>query len=309
MDLAISSGHTGVRRIFEPSAADEDFDKASQLSTSEATHRLRHEASKNMLTNVLCDYSASTRIKGAHALADEEKRDARKQEVIELYQQTGVTALMYTCRNGSLEEVRAELQRLPVGKAEHASEINRKSKRNCTALLMAAEVGRAEVVKMLLDEKADLSIRDQQGRTALMLAASQGEPRTVKTLCDDREDGTINAQDSLYGVTALSLACRDGHEEAAQILLNATAQVNLKDKCGRTALMAACSYGHVDQTVEMAVFVWHLNNLNPISSIPSPTPEVVGPGWVSACHSSHRTFLRAPTRLSGAACAWQSCSL
>ena len=68
MDLAISSGHTGVRRIFEPSAADEDFDKASQLSTSEATHRLRHEASKNMLTNVLCDSSASTRIKGAHVV-------------------------------------------------------------------------------------------------------------------------------------------------------------------------------------------------------------------------------------------------
>jgi ankyrin repeat protein len=51
--------------------------------------------------------------------------------------------------------------------------------RGRTALMMAAELGHAEVVTMLVGRGADRSVRDKTGRSAFDLATDEGVRRTL----------------------------------------------------------------------------------------------------------------------------------
>lgn len=63
-----------------------------------------------------------------------------------------------------------------------------------TALVMAIKVGRAEVVKCLLDRGADPAIPDDHGRTALHHAASINAADIVRMLLEnsDTEAGDVS---------------------------------------------------------------------------------------------------------------------
>lgn len=53
----------------------------------------------------------------------------------------------------------------------------------------------------------------------------------------------VNALDK-DGCTALAIACREGHHEIANALLNAGAYVNIQDRAGDTNLIHAVKGGH-----------------------------------------------------------------
>jgi ankyrin repeat protein len=63
----------------------------------------------------------------------------------------------------------------------HGAELDAVDDRGRTALMMAAEIGHAEVVKLLIGRGADQSVRDKGGRTALDLAADESVRRTLAT--------------------------------------------------------------------------------------------------------------------------------
>ena len=80
-----------------------------------------------------------------------------------------------------------------------------------TALMLAANCGRVEVVRLLLRRGAATEIRNNRGQTALMAAAICGENEIVNLLLDNGAE--VDAQDN-DGETALTLARHEYlHEE------------------------------------------------------------------------------------------------
>jgi uncharacterized protein len=88
---------------------------------------------------------------------------------------TGETPLMTCSKSGSAEAVRTLIA--------HDAAINAKEpSQNQTALMWAASERHPDVVKMLIDAKADLQARSKRGFTALHLAAREGDRESVGLL-------------------------------------------------------------------------------------------------------------------------------
>jgi len=115
---------------------------------------------------------------------------------------------------GSVEVV-SELCRSP---RAHMYLDQKVGEREMTALMYAAQAGKADAARVLLENGADPNICDTHGRSALMLAASNGEPSLFSPLLDHGADGRLRAAN---GWTALMFACSSGHTEPAGRLLEA----------------------------------------------------------------------------------------
>eukprot|EP01035_Chromulina_nebulosa_P025253 gene25253-32952_t len=109
-----------------------------------------------------------------------------------------------------------------------------------TALHRAAHNGEVEVVKLLLENMADIDAKDNCGSSALLLAASNGFCATVKTLLDKGADKT--AIDD-KGLTALHQAADNGAPRTATLLLNWGADITKKENNGQTSLHRAARNG------------------------------------------------------------------
>lgn len=110
-------------------------------------------------------------------------------------------------------------------------------------LITAAQKGKTETVKYLLDKGVDVNAKDRFGWTALIKAAMFGYNDIVKILLDKGAD--VNAKTNL-GCTALMEAAKIGHVTTMQILLDNNADINATDKDGNTALMDALMGGDQD---------------------------------------------------------------
>ena len=85
-----------------------------------------------------------------------------------------------------------------------------------TPMHLAARHGHAEVVKVLLEEGAKLTVSDEEGRTPLHIASKYSQPIVLSLLLDAGAD--CNVADN-YHATALAIACERGNHEVVRILL------------------------------------------------------------------------------------------
>ncbi|XP_044110913.1 ankyrin repeat and SAM domain-containing protein 1A isoform X4 [Neovison vison] len=120
--------------------------------------------------------------------------------------------------------------------------INAKNNDNETALHCAAQYGHTEVVKVLLEELTDPTMRNNKFETPLDLAALYGRLEVVKML--------LNAHPNLLGCntrkhTPLHLAARNGHRAVVQVLLDAGMDSNYQTEKG-SALHEAALFGKTD---------------------------------------------------------------
>ncbi|ESU40039.1 Serine/threonine protein kinase [Giardia duodenalis] len=147
--------------------------------------------------------------------------------------------------------------------SQHIGERGQKDKRGQTALILAAQNGRDDVVKFLMkyeggasgwtnliyaaylgdvnavkDNLHEKGCKDITGMTALMWAALSGHKECVRLLFE-KEGGMRDIE----GNTALMLAAVRGHEQVVELLKE---EVGMQDVGGRTALMAATFIGHID---------------------------------------------------------------
>jgi ankyrin repeat protein len=91
------------------------------------------------------------------------------------------------------------------------------------------------VVKLLLENGADLEPKDSDGHTPLSWVVKKGHEAVVKLLL--AKDGIEpDSRDTEYGRTPLSLDARNGHEAVVKLLLDNKADVDAKDNYGLTAL-------------------------------------------------------------------------
>jgi ankyrin repeat protein len=118
-----------------------------------------------------------------------------------------------------------------------------------TALHFAAENGNMEVVRMLLDAKANPNAQDRTGKTPVTIAAERGKPEVLKALI--AAGGNPNSRDQVEG-SPLLWASGLGGPETVAILLEAGADPNVQDVNGMTPLMWAAGVGK-PETVRLLV--------------------------------------------------------
>ena len=95
-------------------------------------------------------------------------------------------------------------------------------------------------------EALSINAKDSHGKTALIQAFSRGNVRfeVVKLLLE--RGSHVNAKDKDDGQTALIKSCDLGNTELVRLLLNYSADTNVKDCNGDTALIKASSNGHLE---------------------------------------------------------------
>ena len=118
-----------------------------------------------------------------------------------------------------------------------------------TALIWAAQEGHTDIVELLIDNNANLNIQDKHTHTALIWAAQEGHMEIVGLLIDN--NANLNIQDK-HGYAALIYAAREGHTDIVKLLIDSNADLNIKSDYGNTALMFAAREGHTD-IVELLV--------------------------------------------------------
>mgnify|MGYP005996091633 CR=1 FL=1 len=106
------------------------------------------------------------------------------------------------------------------------------------ALFAVAESGDVAAVRVLLDNGANINAVNSYNETALMHAASQGHANVVKLLLDNCADVDVNAVD-IYGAKALMYAAHNGYKNIVELLLDHNKDIDFVDFRGRTALMYA----------------------------------------------------------------------
>jgi len=118
---------------------------------------------------------------------------------------------------------------------------------NRTPLMIAAEEGKENLVKLLVEYGADVNAKDHYGDTALMLAANAGHLNVVEFLVEHGANVNAVAAGYIYaGSTALIYASEKGQVNVVKYLIKHGANINAKNKNGDTALSLAENNGHTE---------------------------------------------------------------
>lgn len=120
------------------------------------------------------------------------------------------------------------------------ADVNHADYEGSTALIWAAYKGYADVVELLTDAQAALDYADNEGYTALHNATFKGHKRIVDHLI---KSGTNVKSADNEGGTALHNASYSGHTDVIEMLLVGGADANAVDNEGRTPLHYACYQG------------------------------------------------------------------
>ena len=113
--------------------------------------------------------------------------------------------------------------------------------RGWTPLHSAALYGYPELIRTLLQFKADKDTKDSMGQISSHLPSSQRRPSAAGPMLK-RQDMDINAQD-MDGFTPLHLASGGGQLEVVRLLVEHGADIDVKDKAGWTAFQFALVKG------------------------------------------------------------------
>uniref|UniRef100_A0A8C3Q7J2 Ankyrin repeat and sterile alpha motif domain containing 1A n=1 Tax=Geospiza parvula TaxID=87175 RepID=A0A8C3Q7J2_GEOPR len=136
----------------------------------------------------------------------------------------------------------ADIVKLLIHQGPSHTKVNEQNNDNETALHCAAQHGHTEVVKVLLEELTDPTMRNNKFETPLDLAALYGRLEVVKML--------LNAHPNLLSCntkkhTPLHLAARNGHKAVVHVLLDAGMDSNYQTEKG-SALHEAALFGKTD---------------------------------------------------------------
>ncbi|XP_071083404.1 alpha-latroinsectotoxin-Lt1a-like [Haliotis cracherodii] len=139
--------------------------------------------------------------------------------------------------HNKLQHITSLLKR--VGKFD----VNFKSTKNKTLLLIAAETGHLDVFKFLLQEQADISLTDCDGMTCLHYACKSGSKDITEVILGVSPD-MINATDWM-GNTAAGLSAESGHDGILKLLASRGADMTHSNRSGWCSLLLASRHGHV----------------------------------------------------------------
>eukprot|EP01032_Pedospumella_encystans_P014205 gene14205-16331_t len=148
--------------------------------------------------------------------------------------------LREAAKNGDTQIIQTIFSK-SAGESINSQDINGNS-----ALMLGAEEGHTDVVRMLLNNhQVNSKLEDKAGWTALMCATSKNNCDIVKLLLD-HEDTELHMA-NLHKNRALRSASEKGYSAIVKMLLTSSGvDVNLPNMHGRTALMYAAQSGHTE---------------------------------------------------------------
>ncbi len=112
-----------------------------------------------------------------------------------------------------------------------------------SSLLIALYRNDIAIAKNLINQGADVNVRDKNGFTPLHITTSRGQiDMTILLL---KKGADVNASDN-NGLTPLYISASLGQIDMALLLINKGALLNPKDRNGYTPLHIASSLGHLD---------------------------------------------------------------
>jgi ankyrin repeat protein len=119
-----------------------------------------------------------------------------------------------------------------------------------TALILAAEKGRLDLAKIVLEAKAFVNLSDSEQNTALILAVKIGHVPLARELMVTY--GANVYKENKFGDSALSLAFQRLDVDMANMLVSAGADVKHRDAKGNTMMMTAVKKG-LDKMADMVL--------------------------------------------------------
>ncbi|KAF4663186.1 hypothetical protein FOL46_004881 [Perkinsus olseni] len=121
-------------------------------------------------------------------------------------------------------------------------QINQADSEGMTPLMVAVKQGHLDVAELLLPV-SDVKATDKEEWTVLHWACEVGRLAIVKRLCGEHSE--LLAMKDKRGLSPLHIACWQGNEELARILLDNKADIKALTKWGETPLHHAAFFGHV----------------------------------------------------------------
>ena len=175
------------------------------------------------------------------------------------------TPLIMAARDGKLDFVKVLLRHEANIEARGTIKIDREVIEGCTALWVATSKGHFDVVRLLIEQNAEVDSRILKNSTPLRAAAFMGHLDIVRCLVEKGAD--VNARDN-FNCTPLMVTCYNGHLDVASYLLKHGANINLQDKDGISCLHCASERGHVQLVCELLALgakqIQNLNRLTPL---------------------------------------------
>ena len=133
-------------------------------------------------------------------------------------------------------------RRLGMGKGDALAKfINDKNNDGLTALHFAANKGNIPLLKLLIDNGANVDAVTNLGKNVMHMAAEGNQPSMIIYLITEEHQSSQCVDES--GSTPLHWACYAGAEEAVNFLLNLNVDINEQDKEKLTPLHLATNEG------------------------------------------------------------------
>ncbi|XP_048059090.1 transient receptor potential cation channel, subfamily N, member 1 isoform X2 [Megalobrama amblycephala] len=163
-------------------------------------------------------------------------------DITAVTRQSGETPLHYSARVGNTAVLQEMLSNVPTNQLQTA--INKHAKNGWSPLLLAAEQGHTEVVRVLLQNNARVDVFDEEGKAAIHLAAEQGHQDIVDILLSHK--AFVNTKTKL-GLTPLHLSARTGSARLVRLLVEThQASVDALSLRKQTPLHLAAISGQLD---------------------------------------------------------------
>ncbi len=144
--------------------------------------------------------------------------------------------------------------------------------------LKAAKEGNLKALKEGLRGVDSVNLKNNSGSTALHLAACYNRVEVVRFLINEKAD--IHARD-VYGAMPVHEAARNGHEESLKILIRYQANFNAVDMDGNTPLHLAADDHHL-RTVKYLVKKCEIDPKNKQGKTPLGMAVFTDESWPSA---------------------------
>ncbi|XP_067658335.1 serine/threonine-protein phosphatase 6 regulatory ankyrin repeat subunit A-like [Haliotis asinina] len=145
--------------------------------------------------------------------------------------------LHVACIGGHVDMVKYTL-------SKKVADINSRGHYGRTPVMMAAEKGQRDVFDLLVRERVDVSLVDENRNNILHVACIGGHVDMVKYALS-KKVADINSRGH-YGRTPVMMTARFGHRDMFDLLVREGADVSLVDDDRNNILHVACIGGHVD---------------------------------------------------------------
>ena len=153
------------------------------------------------------------------------------------------TPLILSARDGKLDFVKVLLRYEANIEARGAIKTDGEIIDGCTGLWVAAANGHLAVVRLLVEQNAEVDARTSTNSTPLRAATFDGHLYIVRCLVENGAD--VNAR-NVFRSTPLMVACYNGHIDVASYLVENGADINLENHIGDTSLHIVARKGHVE---------------------------------------------------------------